>query len=192
MTWAVISTSSPLVSVALFKEGELLGTGQREAAMRASGGALALLKARLESAGMTLRDIELFAADVGPGSFMGVKVGVTLAKTFAYAHKTLAAGISAFDLINPTAPVAIPSRKGVYHYREGPQKKPEQASSGDRRVAAAVGYGADFSVQRYPLAERAGALLDSLQPMDPVRLVPDYVLPPSISKPKRPFTPVPE
>lgn len=41
----------------------------------------------LKQANVELSDIDLFAVDVGPGSFTGVRIGVTTVNAFAYAEK---------------------------------------------------------------------------------------------------------
>jgi tRNA threonylcarbamoyladenosine biosynthesis protein TsaB len=89
--WVLISTSSPLVSVAVFEDASVLHVLSEEAPMRASGTALRLLEEVLEGIGKEA--VEVWAADLGPGSFTGVKVGVTLAKTLAYAMGKRAAGL---------------------------------------------------------------------------------------------------
>jgi tRNA threonylcarbamoyladenosine biosynthesis protein TsaB len=53
----------------------------------------------LRDSGHTLRDIEGFAVGLGPGSFTGVRIGVTTAKTFAFATDKAIVGISSLDAI---------------------------------------------------------------------------------------------
>lgn len=48
-----------------------------------------LIDSMLEKAGLQLSDIDLFAVDAGPGSFTGVRIGVTTVNAFAYAEKSL-------------------------------------------------------------------------------------------------------
>ncbi|MFX8922218.1 hypothetical protein ABTN04_19300, partial [Acinetobacter baumannii] len=62
-------------------------------------------------------DIDLFGADIGPGSFTGTRVAVTLAKTYAYVAGKKCFGVSSFDLIDCSGTVAIPSKKGEYFIR---------------------------------------------------------------------------
>jgi len=173
VTWLLISTSSPFVSVALFEDASLRGFLSEEAPMRASGTALRLLEEVL--AGIGKEAIEVWAADLGPGSFTGVKVGVTLAKTLAYALGKKAAGFSSFDLIDAGA-AAVRSRKGMYLVRddEGVEELPEDHP----RVVAAN--------RSYPSA--ANGSFASLVVFGPEELMPNYVLEPSISKPKQAFT----
>ena len=45
------------------------------------------------------RTIDLIAVGLGPGSFTGIRVGVTVAKTLAYSLKTKLCGISSLEVI---------------------------------------------------------------------------------------------
>ena len=178
----VFSSSSPIASVALIGANELLAERAEEAGHKASGTLLFLLDKLLAECGRELRDARLFVADIGPGSFTGVKVGVTLAKTMAFAMRLPVAGVTSFDLIASGSAVVIPSRKGEAFLR-GPGSEPQIVNS---PPAGAVGYGPFAREQTMPLASRALGVLDRLAPVAPELLVPLYVAEPSISKPKDP------
>jgi len=53
----------------------------------------------LKDARVTLRDIDAFVVGIGPGSFTGVRVGVTMAKTWAMALQKPVYGVSSFDAL---------------------------------------------------------------------------------------------
>lgn len=129
--------------------------------------------------GFSLEDATLCVADLGPGSFTGVKVAVTMAKTLAFALGVKVAGVTAFDLVSAVQSVAIPSRKGEYFLRE-PGREPEIVRA---LPTGSIGYGATFDNQQYPLAERCTAGVVS-KATDPVDLIPLYIAEPSISKAK--------
>lgn len=177
------SSSSPIVSVALFDEdGALLSAREAEGHKKASGTLLDLLDDLLAEAGVELDSVSLFAADLGPGSFTGVKVAVTMCKTFAYAQDRPVCGATAFDLIDPSALVAVPSKKSEYFLR-APGEEPETTSE---PLISAIGYGRWFKSPKYPSAARFERLLDSCERCEPAALVPYYVAEPSISTPKNP------
>lgn len=186
MIWVLISTSSPIVGVAIFRDDELLDSSSGEAPRRASGATIAALRSVLETAKILLSSVDMFVADLGPGSFTGVKVGVTMAKTIAFAEGKMAAGFSAFDMISRHSAAAIPSRKGLYLFRE-PQGAPTEIPETDTRLKDALGYGNAFAEQVFPSVERGGELFDLIAPVSPMELVPQYVLEPSISQPKKPY-----
>jgi hypothetical protein len=182
---AVFSTSCPWASVALFSTtGELLASHKRLAPRAGGHACCEMLETLLSEVESELSKITLFVADGGPGSFTGCKTAVTLAKTFAFANKTECALVTAFDLIDPAGPAAIPSRKTEALLRlpgEEPSVVPVD------QAMAAKGYGHDRSDEVFPLAENAGPLIPSLKRVSAHELLPYYVLEPSISKPKRPL-----
>jgi tRNA threonylcarbamoyladenosine biosynthesis protein TsaB len=60
----------------------------------------------LRSAAISPRDVGLVAVDVGPGSFTGLRIAVTFAKTFAYATGADVLGISSMDILAHQAAAA--------------------------------------------------------------------------------------
>ncbi len=178
------SSSSPLASVAILsRDGKVLGSGSREAPMAAGQACVELLQQILGETDLDISDAGLFVADVGPGSFTGTRVCVTLAKTLAYAYSRPAAGVSAFDLVSPERAVVIPARKGHYFLRiPGAAPTIVQAAPGD-----AVGYGSTLGAQAFPIAENVRALMAGLRPAPCAELLPEYLLEPSISQPRVPY-----
>ncbi|HVL38160.1 MAG TPA: hypothetical protein VM328_02105, partial [Fimbriimonadaceae bacterium] len=147
-----------------------------------SGACLDLLYSLLLSCDLQLSDTKGVAADLGPGSFTGVRVGVTLAKTLAFTLEVSCYGADAFNLIGPGI-VAVPSKKGEFFVRL-PGLEPER----QRDVPpGARGYGVGFAAADYPHASAFGALLKQLHPVPPERLNPVYLIEPSISQPKSPY-----
>jgi tRNA threonylcarbamoyladenosine biosynthesis protein TsaB len=58
----------------------------------------------LSQAGRVPKDVNLVAVTVGPGSFTGLRVGVTAAKTFAYATGCECLGVDTLEAIAEQAP----------------------------------------------------------------------------------------
>lgn len=182
------STSSPQASVALIApHGPVLAARSKFAPMQASAACLEMLREMLDELGTDLDKATVFAADLGPGSFTGVKVAVTLAKTFAFSRGVLATGASSFDLISTSATVVFPSKKGEWFVRWPGQEPVRQIELPDEPV---VGYGSGLEDQRYPDAGGFVHLLESLEPNDPKMLLPNYIVEPSISHPKNPLSPL--
>ncbi len=91
--------SSPAGSVALLEGSqvlarELLDPGQRSAKTLAPA-----IEAAMGRAGKRSGALGLIATTVGPGSFTGLRVGVTLAKTLAYALKCDLVGLNTLDVM---------------------------------------------------------------------------------------------
>lgn len=186
MIWVAISSSSPKVSCAIFREKHLLSNLEHFAPRAASEAGLQALKECIENAEVKLSDVQGFAADIGPGSFTGIKVCVMIAKTLAYSLSAPCAGIPAWDLIDPNKATAIPVRKNQYLIRE-PGTVPLLLNANEANVENLVGYGELFAQQHYPDAQNAVQSFERLKWVSAIELLPEYVLEPSISQPKKPF-----
>jgi len=57
------------------------------------------IDAFLSQNGLVARDIDVFGAVVGPGSFTGIRVGVATIKAFAFALKKPVIGVNVFDIV---------------------------------------------------------------------------------------------
>ena len=53
----------------------------------------------LDTANLSLMDIDVFSAVVGPGSFTGIRIGVSTIKAFAYANNKKVLSITSFDTL---------------------------------------------------------------------------------------------
>jgi len=179
------STSSPQTSVALISsEGKVVAARDTHAPMQASAACMRLLQELLEESGSDLKSVTLFAADLGPGSFTGVKVAVTIAKTMAFAGGVKVIGADSFDLIDPDGTVVMPSKRGEWFVRRPGMEAIRQELLPSEPYS---GFGPGIEPPQYPLASAFAQLLDKLTPMEPELLVPNYLIEPSISVPKTPY-----
>jgi tRNA threonylcarbamoyladenosine biosynthesis protein TsaB len=85
----------------------------------------------LNDAGVMLADVDVFAVGLGPGSFTGVRVGVTMAKVWAETFQKRIVGVSSLDTLARAAGgtasgvVAVaPSRKNELIAAFYPANKP--------------------------------------------------------------------
>jgi tRNA threonylcarbamoyladenosine biosynthesis protein TsaB len=175
------STSSPLASVAVFSDDwALLGSRDEQAPRAASSVCLKLLEELLQDLDLSLESATAFGADLGPGSFTGVRVGVTLAKTLAFAQVAQCFGASSFDLISRAETVVLPSKKGEWFVRrvgEPPIKTTDMPSS------SFVGFGPSVEGPVYPHASR----FEKTELIMPEKLLPAYLTEPAISQPNKPY-----
>ena len=183
--WVVaFSTSSPWASVAILDlTGLVAYSAIEEAPRRASEACLRLLEAGLAETGLSLKQVGLFASDLGPGSFTGVRVGVVLAKTMAWAGGAQCVGADCFDLIDPDSTVAVPSKKNEWFIRI-PGQPPTRTV--EAPLAPVQGFGFPDGHEP-PNARRFGPLLAQLTRVSAEAFAPEYLMEPSISTPKRAY-----
>lgn len=79
-----IDTHDRQINLALYKDGELLDSREKESTMHHSDYIMPLLKELLDSNNIDVHDLSEILCVNGPGSFTGVRLGVTIAKTLAY------------------------------------------------------------------------------------------------------------
>src|SRR5438876_1121982 len=107
MKTLAIETSGKAGSVAALVGGRLLREIRLPADQR-SAKSLAPAMAELFSAtGWGPREVRLVAVAVGPGSFTGLRIGVTTAKVFAYLTRAEVVGVNTLEVIAAQAPADI-------------------------------------------------------------------------------------
>lgn len=73
----------------------------------------------LDKAGLTLADLGAIAVALGPGSFTGIRVGVTVAKTLAYARGLDLIGVPSMDVLVQNTPAGIEQVAVVMNAKRG-------------------------------------------------------------------------
>ena len=79
-----IDTHDALISLALYKDGKFVDKKQKESTMHHSDYIMPMLVELLNDNNITVHDLSEILCINGPGSFTGVRLGVTIAKTLAY------------------------------------------------------------------------------------------------------------
>ena len=79
-----IDTHDTLISLALYKDGKFVDKRQKESTMHHSDYIMPMLVELLNDNNITVHDLNEILCINGPGSFTGVRLGVTIAKTLAY------------------------------------------------------------------------------------------------------------
>ncbi len=107
MRIVAIETSDSVGSVAAL-DGEELIVERRLPPEKGTARALApAIQEILGQAGWDPVQIQGVGVTIGPGSFTGLRVGVTTAKTLAYATQSLVVGVDAFEAIAAACPAEI-------------------------------------------------------------------------------------
>lgn len=104
-----IETSGRSGSIALLEGGKPVLCAAEATLPRERRTAQALAPAMhelLDRAGWTPRSLNVVAVVVGPGSFTGLRIGVTAAKTLAYAVGADVVGVGTMDVLAEPNPVA--------------------------------------------------------------------------------------
>ena len=96
-------TATDVATSALVADGEVLGERVSRAVTL-----LEDVDALLRQAGMHTRDVEALAVAIGPGSFTGVRIGLSTARGLAVALGIPVAGVSTLDALAAGAPGAVP------------------------------------------------------------------------------------
>ena len=84
-TLLAIDTSAAPVSCAVWRDGRLLATYYSHTARTHSQTLMPMVQNALETAGLTMQQIDALAVSHGPGSFTGVRIGVAAVKGLAFA-----------------------------------------------------------------------------------------------------------
>ncbi len=94
-----LDTSGDVCSLCLSEGARARGVSHFRHERRLSERLPRLVEFVLRDAGVALRDVEAFAVGRGPGSFTGVRVAVTTAKTLAHALRRPLVGVSSLDAL---------------------------------------------------------------------------------------------
>lgn len=94
-----IETSQREGSLALTEGTQLLTQLPLCAERRTAQSLLPAIQEVIGATGMSLSDLDLIAVSQGPGSFTGLRIGMTTAKTLAYALQTDLIGVHTLEVI---------------------------------------------------------------------------------------------
>jgi tRNA threonylcarbamoyladenosine biosynthesis protein TsaB len=99
-----LESSGSSGSVAVWDGATLLGEVALDPALRSARSLAPGICQLLAEVGWRPRDVQLVAVTAGPGSFTGLRVGVTTAKTFAYAAGAEVLGVNTLEVLAEQAP----------------------------------------------------------------------------------------
>ena len=147
-----VSTAEQSCSLAIVEKRRLVCEETWTSRLTHSKRLLQMIEHALENrAGISLNNIDVFIAAKGPGSFTGLRIGISVIQALAYSTGKQALGVSSLDGIAhrfawATFPVCImmDARRNevyssVYHFENGQvvSKSPETVGAPEQVVAAA-------------------------------------------------------
>ena len=93
-----IDTSGPVCGVAVMKDGAIVHEAAAINKMTHSVNLLPMIDTALQASGIaSVAELDRIACVVGPGSFTGVRIGVSTVKGLAHAHGTLCVPVNALE-----------------------------------------------------------------------------------------------
>ncbi len=171
-----------MVCVALFGSDKMVACWQMESNRNASGVVMEIMQRE----SIDLDGLDGFLVDIGPGSFSGVKVGVTMVKAWGWALEKPIMVVSSFDLIDLHRDVAVGSRTGEVFYR--PFDEEAKIVPTLNLPPNTKGYWREKELSDFPIFEsEIAAILPGLESVSAFDLVPYYLGMPSVSQPKQKF-----
>lgn len=92
-----LETSAVAASVAVCEEEALIAQSFQRTGLTHSATLMPMLEALMKNIGLSLNEIDLISVAAGPGSFTGLRIGVSAAKGLAWAHGKPCAGVSTLE-----------------------------------------------------------------------------------------------
>lgn len=99
MIWLGIETANTPLSIAVIKDGKVMAEVVQNIKLTHSVGAMPAIEEVMNKAGITSAEIDAVAVSEGPGSYTGVRIGVTLAKTLAWSLQKPVVGVSSLKVL---------------------------------------------------------------------------------------------
>ncbi len=94
-----VDTSTAFGTVAILEGGALVVEKVIHTQQTHNRTLLGLIDKILEEVGITIKDIDCFASGIGPGSFTGIRIGLTTIKTLAWTLGKPVYGASSLDIL---------------------------------------------------------------------------------------------
>ena len=99
MNILAIDTSGGHLTALIFKGDEVFCSFSQDVGLKHSVSLMPEVELLLEKSGVSLSEIDVFAAVTGPGSFTGIRIGVSTVKAFAYAHQKKVLPVTSFETL---------------------------------------------------------------------------------------------
>jgi tRNA threonylcarbamoyladenosine biosynthesis protein TsaB len=117
-----VTSSTAAVGVAAAHDGVVVAAEQVTTDRRHAEELTPMVASVLAAAGWVVTDVDIFAVDVGPGRFTGLRVGLATVRALALAVEAPVVGITSLELLaadhdGPVSAVIDARRNEVFHQR---------------------------------------------------------------------------
>ena len=99
MNILAVDTSGPVAGVAVLKDGEMAYEGAAVNRLTHSVNLMPMIEEAVNRSGLEVSDIDLYACVTGPGSFTGVRIGVSAVKGMAHGAEKPCVGVNALEAL---------------------------------------------------------------------------------------------
>ncbi len=117
-----LDSAGKTAGVAIEQDGRLVYECYLDAGYTHSETLLCLCQNAFDAARLAPAQVDLFAAAAGPGSFTGLRIGLSAVKGMAFAHETPCAAVSTLSALAYAAPIegtllcALDARRGEVYW----------------------------------------------------------------------------
>ena len=120
MNILAIDTSGNHLSIVVFYNDKIFSSYNENINLKHSVTLLPELESMLDTHGVSLSEIDVFCSVIGPGSFTGIRIGVSTVKALAYSLNKKVLSVTSFDVLaynKPNAKVLalIDAKHGHYY-----------------------------------------------------------------------------
>ena len=98
-----IDTSATVASAALCENDEPIAVYSQKSGLTHSQTMLPMIRDLMRNSGVTIDDIDMMAVSAGPGSFTGVRIGISTVKGLAFGKNKICVGVSTLEAMAQSA-----------------------------------------------------------------------------------------
>ncbi|EPR07693.1 tRNA (adenosine(37)-N6)-threonylcarbamoyltransferase complex dimerization subunit type 1 TsaB [Ruminiclostridium papyrosolvens] len=101
-----VDTSTNVASAAILEDDVIIGEYNCNRGKTHSQRLMPMVQHLMETVGLTVSDMDAFSASIGPGSFTGLRIGVTTVKAMAFAAEKPVISVHTLDALAYNIPFA--------------------------------------------------------------------------------------
>ena len=99
MNCLAIDTSGSHLTVVVIKNEQVFCEFLLDSGLKHSTTLMPIIEQTLLKAGLDIKDIDVYSAVTGPGSFTGIRIGISTIKGLSYAFKKPVINVTSFDVL---------------------------------------------------------------------------------------------